>query len=202
MAGYTRLNLSDMIAELGEDKTIRIISEFSCPLNTDVEDFLKHKAIEFAKQQISQTHLVFALYKNTPILVGYFTLANKIVNVAKKHLSKTSKKRISKFSQYSDICSGYPIPMPLIAQLGKNYANGYDCQISGDELLKMACDTVRQAQRIIGGKFVYLECEDKERLISFYVSNGFIEFGERMLDADEKNHYGGQFLIQMLKYLR
>jgi len=96
----------------------------------------------------------------------------------------------------------YTLAAPLIAQLGKNYYNGYNKLISGDELLKMACDKVSESQRIIGGKIVYLECEDKVKLIEFYSSNGFVAFGKRKLDRDETEVMQGEYLIQMLKYLK
>ena len=32
--------------ELGEDELLQILSEFSCPLNPDVERFLKHNSIK------------------------------------------------------------------------------------------------------------------------------------------------------------
>ena len=41
--------------ELGEDELLQILSEFSCPLNPDVERFLKHSSIEFAKKNQSVT---------------------------------------------------------------------------------------------------------------------------------------------------
>ena len=41
-------------------------------------------------------------------------------------------------------------------------------EIKGSELLTFACNEVRKAQRIIGGKVVYLECEDTPKLINFY----------------------------------
>lgn len=55
MTGYGLVNLKDMIQELGEGRTKEILSEFSCPLNKDVEFFLHCKAIEFARQGIAQT---------------------------------------------------------------------------------------------------------------------------------------------------
>lgn len=58
MTGYGLVNLKDMIQELGEGRTKEILSEFSCPLNKDVEFFLHCKAIEFARQGIAQTQLV------------------------------------------------------------------------------------------------------------------------------------------------
>ena len=56
MSGYKKILLSDMIEQLGEIETKTILSDFSCPLNKDVETFLRTKAIEFAKQRIASTH--------------------------------------------------------------------------------------------------------------------------------------------------
>ena len=47
--GYNIINLDDMLAELGEDRVKSILSDFSCPLNRDVENFLHTKAIEFSQ---------------------------------------------------------------------------------------------------------------------------------------------------------
>ena len=45
------LNIREYLASedkrLGEDKLVQLLSEFSCPLNPDVERFLKQQAIEF-----------------------------------------------------------------------------------------------------------------------------------------------------------
>ena len=88
----------------------------------------------------------------------------------------------------------------MIGQLGKNYANGYNNLITGEELLKLALDKVQEMQHIVGGKIVYLECEKKEQLIEFYSQNGFVNFGTRTLDRDETN-LTGEELVQMLKYM-
>ena len=91
---------------------------------------------------------------------------------------------------------------PLIAQLGKNFSNSYNILITGDELLKLACDTVREGQKAFGGKFVYLECEDKTKLTEFYGDNGFVNFNNRPLDKDEKDDLSGEYLVQMIKFLK
>lgn len=78
MTGFGGINLKDMISEIGEKEVKSILSDFSCPLNADVEHFLKHTAIEFAKQGIASTYLIMASYQNKYVLVGYFSLANKI----------------------------------------------------------------------------------------------------------------------------
>lgn len=54
---------------------------------------------------------------------------------------------------------------------------------------------------IVGGKVVYLECEEKQKLLDFYGANKFVNFGSRQLEADEKDSLSGIKLIQLLRYL-
>ena len=57
----------------------KILSSFISPLNLDVEDFIHTKAIEFTKQRIAVSYLVFAEYEGHTYFVGYYTLANKFI---------------------------------------------------------------------------------------------------------------------------
>lgn len=199
ITGYKCILLSDLIDELGKDRAKRILSEFSCPLNKDVEDFIRYKAIIFAEQRIASTYLIFTSYKNEVVLIGYYSIANKVLSVKKSALSSNYRKRISKFARFSDISNSYVLTAPLIAQLSKNFSNGYNNLISGEELLQMACESVNYFQLLSSGKVVYLECEDHPALLEFYRRNGFYDFGKRTLDKDEA--IDGEYLIQMLKYL-
>lgn len=202
MKGYNLVKLEDMINELGEDRLNTILLNFSCPSNKDVEHFLHHTSIEFAKQRLSITYLLFASYKNNPSLIGYFTLGSKTMLVPKDVLSKNLQKRITKFGVFNSDLKRYLISSPLIAQLSKNFNNGLDKLITGDELLKIACDKVSEAHSIIGGRIVYLECEDRVVITNFYERNGFVKFGKRLLDQDELDFIHGNYLVQMLKYLK
>lgn len=203
MDGFKQINILDYVSALKTPDNIdeyRLLPEFSCPLNPDIEDFFKHKALEFDKQSISRTTMVFTSFKEKPVLVGYFTLANKIIVVRQGSVSGTLWKRIKKFGSVSRENKTCAISAPLIGQLGKNYINGYNGLISGDELLQMAIDQVKISQSILGGKVVYLECEDNAKLIDFYERNGFFNFNHRTKDSDETN-INGEYLIQMLSYL-
>lgn len=201
MAGYSILSLIDLINSKGETFSKKVLSSFSCPLNIDVEKFLtKGSAIEFAKQGLSQTFLVYASFKKEQVLCGYFTICAKYICISHSNVSKTLGRRLRKFSN-SDVPGTYVITSPLIAQLGKNFTNNYGGLITGDELLKLAIDKIKDAEQILGGKIVYVECEDKEKLKSFYSDNGFVEFGKRNLDADERTQMCGKYLIQLLKYI-
>lgn len=207
MSGYVQINLQNLINEYskngqsGEDKAKEILSTFSCPLNADVEYYLHNKAIEFSKQSIAITHLVFASYKSTYVLAGYYALsAHKTFVLSKNALTSKLKKRIGKFGTYDNQLKQLNISAPLIGQLGKNFTNGYNKLISGDELLQLAYEKISMFQREIGGKIVYLECEDKPKLVDFYTSNGFVTFGKRDLDKDEVGIMDGDYLIQLLRY--
>ena len=201
MIGYQKFSLREMIEELGDEKVSSIISEFSCPLNPDIEYFLKKKAIDFEKHRWSATQLIYTSYKDTPVLIGYYSLANKTLVIENQHISKTLRKRLTQFSTYDPKIKSRFIAAPLIGQLGKNFHNGYNNLISGDELLKMALDDVETIQMLLGGKIVYLECEDKPALLEFYSRNGFVMFDKRTLDKDETN-ISGEYLLQMLKVLK
>ncbi len=199
---YKIINLKDIYNILGEKKTKEKLKQFSCHLNNDVEYFLREKAIEFSKQDISRTYIVTSQYKNEDVIVGYFAVTNKVTSIKKVKLSETKKKRLLKFAVFDKETKSYSISLPLIGQLGKNYTNGYDKLITGDILLKFACDKIREAQELMGGRFVFLECEDKPELKEFYESNGFVCFGKRNLEKDERDKNNGQYLLQMLKDLR
>lgn len=198
---YKIVNLKLLIDEAGEDTVKTVLSSFCCPLNHDVEMFLRDRAIDFAKQGLSQTHLVMATYIGQSTLVGYFSLANKYISVPAEPLSNTQRRRIAKFSIYDSHLCAFCLSTPLIAQLGKNYFNGVDNLITGDALLSLACRKVASIQLALGGRYAYLECEDKPKLTEFYRRNGFQEFDRRVVDSDETG-LDGKYLVQMLKYIK
>ena len=88
----TLFHLGDLLNEIGEDKCLEIFSNFSCPLDDDVEFFLKEKAIIFQRMNIARTYLVYATYKDKPVLVGYFAIALKPLQV-RRNVSGTLKKK-------------------------------------------------------------------------------------------------------------
>lgn len=78
---YKIVNLKDIYNTFGEDKTKEILKDYKCKLNLDVEYFLKEKAIEFSKQDISRTFLVLSEYKGRNVIVGYFAITNKATTI-------------------------------------------------------------------------------------------------------------------------
>ena len=196
---FEEINILDMIDEYGEKECKEILFSFSCPLNKDVEAFLHNKAIEFARQHIAITFLIFMVQDNQKLLVGYYTLANKFLSVPRTPLSKTIRKKMAKFSHYDEDNDCYMLPIPLIAQLGKNYTYLKGRCIEGTDLLRLACKRVMQVQRMIGGKMTYIECASNRRLYEFYTNNDFYELGRRETSSGEIEE--NPALVQMIRYL-
>lgn len=63
------------------------------------------------------------------------------------------------------------VSMPLIAQLGMEY--------------------------LIGGKTVYIECNNQPKLFDFYFASGFLAFDKRSKQGSVDEN---DVLVQMLKY--
>lgn len=86
ITGFWQSNLRDLLAELGEERTSEILSAFECPLNPDVQSFLREKAILFSKHGYASTYLVFASYQGSVVLIGYCQKVRRQKNMNIKEL--------------------------------------------------------------------------------------------------------------------
>ena len=182
--------------KLGESRLLQVLSGFSCPKNPDVERFLKKSSIEFTKKNQSVTYLVFDV--SSMELVGYFTIALKPLTVRGETVSNTVKKKLMRVSELDEQSQTYTMSAYLIAQLGKNFKNGAEKKITGEELLELAWDIVEKMQYMGGGMVTFLETENSERLLSFYQANRFQTFDTRQTATDSKEPHE---LVQLLRLL-
>lgn len=200
---FIQFNLCDLLEQLGEEDVKSILSSYSCPLNTDVEYFLKAKSIEMSRRNFSKTYLVYWSTEDGTELefVGYYALASKFITVRSDAVNSRCRRKLKEHGVFDEREQKYTASAILIGQLGKNFANGNQNLISGTDLLQMAIEKAREVQSMVGGRFVYLECEDKEKLLNFYKSNQFKEFGSRRLDGDETDKMSGSYLVQLFAFL-
>ena len=182
--------------ELGEDELRQILSEFSCPMNPDVERFLKYSSIEFTKKNQSVTYLVFSVADGK--LLGYFTLALKPLTVRGETVSNTVKRKLLRVSELDKKSDTYTMSAYLIAQLGKNYSENDGKMITGAELLELAWDKIKATQYMFGGMVTFLEAENEEKLLSFYRENRFSQFDTRQTTSDTDESHE---LVQLLRLL-
>ncbi len=182
--------------EAGEPALLELLSGFSCPKNPDVERFLKKSAIEFTKKNQSVTYLVVSA--EDVRLLGYFTLALKPLTVKGETVSNTMKRKLLRISELDEKSDTYTMSAYVVAQLGKNFSESEGKEITGEELLKLAWDKIKEIQYLGGGMVTFLEAENEEKLLSFYHDNRFSQFDTRQTasDTDEPHEF-----VQLLRML-
>jgi hypothetical protein len=197
MVNLETFSIAERYETFGADFVNTLLESFSCPLNFNVERFFHNNALNSCLQGITQSHYVVIPDGDSFRFTGIFTLANKVVTIQRENVTSSFFKKIRKFGYYDDLTDSVTVSIPLIAQLGKNFTGGNNLLMSGAELLEIACKKISEAQHIIGGRAVYLECEDRPKLIDFYIDNGFVRFGSRAPGVGDDGD-----LIQMIRYLR
>lgn len=187
-------NILDVIAEDGEDEVKKDLSRFACEANKDIQDFLQFRALDFAKRRISITYLIFD--EETGKLLGFFTLAHKVLNVPAEGMSNTTRHRMDRYSRLDKENNSYLVSAFLLAQLGKNYALEKAERISGRALMDCVDSVLDEVQYRIGGGVVYLDSLDNNHLVHFYEEiSGYRKIAERISDTDETRY------LQYLKFI-
>ena len=181
----TRINLATLTEYadvMGEEMLNDVLQSFSCPLNAEVESYIKEKAILSMRKSSTVTYLAFDGASGE--VVGYFTLMMKAYSVESKMLSSKNRRLVERFSQVGDQ-GKFVVPVYLIAQIGKNFALPKDKQVVGVDLLKLALDRFSIARHEVGGKLVMIEREaNRPKLLEFYNNNGFKSWTRRVNDKD------------------
>ena len=116
-------------------------------------------------------------------ILGYFSLANKSLSVKDNgNISKTKIQELDGISKKVDIIDCY-----LIGQLGKN--DCYKNEIDGKTILDSAIDILEKAKSFVGKRVVLVEAVDDEKVMQFYIDNGFTKVSEyRPPFSSEKLH--------------
>ena len=198
---YTMINIREYLAlgtdeEVGEPAPVRLLSDFSCPKNLDVEHFLKKNAIEFTKKNQSVTYLVFS--NDEGELIGYFSIALKPLTVRGETVSNTVKRKLLRISELDEKSQTYTMSAYLIAQIGKNFADGRNNRITGAEMLELAWSVIEEMQYMGGGMVVFLEAYNDGKLLKYYNDNRFSKFDTRQTTSkDQESHE----LVQLLRLL-
>lgn len=138
---------------------------FSCNLNTDVETFLKNKAIRFEKSSNSKTYLI--LNDENGEILAYFSLSFKSISLDTTKISGTEIKKLDGMSK-----NAKNIKVFLIGQLGKNSQIKNNC-LNLKIIFSEIYGVISQVQSLIGGRVIILECENHPKLISLYESHGY-----------------------------
>lgn len=108
------------------------------------------------------------------------------------------KRKIARVSSQDKDSGNYSLSAYLIAQLGKNFSIQASKRITGEQLLVLAMDKIKELQYMAGGMVIFLEAENNEKLMDFYeIQNGFKRFSTREINSGTNPHT----LIQLLKVM-
>ena len=145
----------------------KLISDFKCSANPEVERFLKKRARDHDSKDISRTHLAISEENK---LLGFITVASKCMAVEDKEelIKKAGKETYDSMNVNNDIAQAY-----LIGQLAKcdGAAKGF-----GKTMIEYALSTFTKVKKHIGCRFVRLDCYDE--LIPYYEGLGFRHIGK------------------------
>ncbi|MFV0425227.1 MAG: hypothetical protein ACK5K7_06705 [Bacilli bacterium] len=163
------ISLQYFIDELEEKVLKDILSSFSCKRNSDVENFIRSKAVSFEKNSWSKTFLFIHVNKNLGNkIIGYVAISEKYIDVSSMKLSKTKKKNVKRKAYCIDDMSA--IKTLLLGQVARNdeyNSKLFNMDIVMDFMLKISGDH--------GGLFPYhfmsLECD--KNMMEFYERYGF-----------------------------
>lgn len=175
----------------------QILSSFSCKQDEDIENFLHNKAIEFERLSKARTYLICDaeqlaaddFYLDQLKIYGYVAIALKILSVPEDWSNRKRKELDGLSAKFH----GEPIKdfsCYLIGQLSRNSNVPHD-SISGAELLQVAYDVIAAAVDAVGGRYMMIECQEKDELINFYSENGFEEI--------QRSSDGVHTMVQMIR---
>ena len=115
---YIVSRLDALLKDKDGDTVFEALKDSFSSKNADVEHFLKNSAVQSMKLHQSSTYLVMS---KDFVLLGYFTLALKVVRIDANLLSKTEAGKLKRFSLPDKANNSFIVPAILIAQFSRNF---------------------------------------------------------------------------------
>jgi len=155
--------LQEFLDKFSSNQVKKILKTFKCNLNQDVVDFLYNKSITFEKKLRAKTYLL--IEQETKKIAGYFTIAISVLYA--KEIDKEVLFKIGDLNNTKDI------PCFLIGQLAKS--DKFQNKKLGSYIMKSALNKLKEANKIVGGRFILLDAVNNEKVIKFYEEFGFFK---------------------------
>ena len=182
---YSVIRLFNLLAIDGGEKYFTSIANSFESKNVDVKKFLRQKAVISTKLNTASTYLVVSYENNTIDILGYFSLATKMLTLKQSALTKTERRIISRFGYFDEESASFKLPAILIAQFIRNF-NKNSKSIKGSNLMKIVLKQVKDIQHLTSGKTIFLECEQNKKIIDFYTECGFQMLDSTVITKDKK----------------
>lgn len=184
------LSIFELLDDYDKDGISRLLSDFKCTQNSEIEKFLQNNSYDFSVKYQAITYLIYSNENDN--IVGYFSLSVKPIIIKSDNLSNRSLNKILRMSDFDEENKTVNPAAYLIAQLGKN--DGADINI--DAIFEIIDIVVSKIQKSCGGVVEFLESENEEKLVNMYHNKGFKTFNIRKSKSGEDRK-----LIQMYRLI-
>jgi predicted GNAT family N-acyltransferase len=152
------------------------LGEFSCTRDSDIESFIRTRAIDYEVAGLGRTYLYLEGSAENTRLVAYITIA--ITSVDYTEVSRNRRKKVLHSKPGRDSQNNFP--GLLIAQLARD--DSFDGSvIDGTKLIADAESLIEIGRQALGGMLIYLDC--KEHMVKFYQRHGY-----ELITSDEPLH--------------
>jgi len=168
---FITYSLQEFLDNFSTNQVKKLLTTFKCGLNKDVEDFLYNKAITFEKKLRAKTY--FLLEKETKTIAGYVTIAISVLYA--KEIEDEILLEIGDLKETKDI------PCFLIGQLAKS--DNFKDKKLGTYIIKLAFNKLKEAHKLVGGRFILLDALNNEKIIEFYEKSGFFKIEHKTKES-------------------
>lgn len=183
------IDLKEIISDENSYQTL--IEGFECKKNLDLERFLKATSSDFEKRNLSRTYFILDiddLNSGNLILYGYISLAKKTLGIPEDISNRQLRKKLGIIPNNEH----HYMPCYLIGQFGKN--DNFNGKITGDEMMELALEKIKEAQDIVGGRAILLDVDkNTSKVIEFYEKHKF----QHVMTEPEDDEQ----CIQMIRYI-
>lgn len=186
------IHLFELLSVDGGESYFKKMADSFSSINKDVETFFKEKAAQSCKLNTSSTYIIVSTDRELEVL-GYFTLATKMLTIKLSILTKSEQKAISRYGYYDEDSDSLKIPAILIAQLSRNFNTSN--ALCGSDLMDIILKQVKNIFNLTSGKTVFLECERIKKLTDFYESQKFKFLDTNIFSKNNKE------LVQMYRLI-
>nr|DAE53241.1 MAG TPA: hypothetical protein [Caudoviricetes sp.] len=180
MIEYEIIPLGEILKkEYEQQKIENAFKKFSCCRETDLEDFLMHRAIPYEKTNYGKTHLFIdsrALSNGQFDILAYFTIAQNSLNIS----CLSTKKKRKVLGEYPGRDRLNTVPTYLIGQLGRCDQCPKE-DLNGLQILNECYHAISLAARVVGGNLIVLECRE-HMFDKFYKNQGYKKLYDELND--------------------
>ena len=158
---YRAVALWELVGISGEERAHRILERYRAVRESDTETFLRERAVEMEKRDLSRTYLLMTC--DLAAVLGYVTLSIKCLRVPDDSLVTGGMRRSMNIDSRTGVAQSY-----LLGQLSRSADAPKG---TGALLLDLAFEHLASAQREVGCRTVRLDCRNE--LVPYYAEHGF-----------------------------